>query len=83
MVNSASNAAIKEWSWSSHDYVNFGYIKDKFAGNSYGYLMYNASGQYELQDNNGLTQMGYICEAQGWRGLIFLIFFYFKIIHLF
>lgn len=71
MVNSASNAAIKEWSWSSHDYVNFGYIKDKFAGNSYGYLMYNSTSQYELEDNNGLTLMGYICEAQG----IYLIFF--------
>ena len=65
MINSASHAAIKEWSWSSHDYVNFGYIKDKFVGNANGFLKYNSSSQYELNDNNGLTQMSYICEAQG------------------
>ena len=75
MINSASNAAIKEWSWSGHDYVNFGYIKDKFASNPYGYLMYNSTSQYELEDNNGLTQMGYICEAQG-KKLICLIYFF-------
>ena len=57
--------SLKKWSWSSHNYVNYGHIKDKFAGNSYGYLMYNSSNQYEIDDDNGLTRMGFICEAQG------------------
>jgi hypothetical protein len=57
--------SMKKWSWSSHNYMNYGYIKDKFVGDSYGYLMYNSSNQYELDDDNGLTQMGFICEAQG------------------
>jgi hypothetical protein len=65
MTNSPSNAAIKEWSWSTHDYVNYGYVKDSFAGNSYGYLKHNSSNQYELGDDVGTLLLGYICEAQG------------------
>lgn len=56
------------WSWSSHIYHPFGYMKENFTSyaKKRAFLRNNNSAtfEYEINDNLGSTNMGYICEAQ-------------------
>ena len=59
----------KLWSWSSQNFVNYGYLQVTFtngAANKNAFLRKNGSNLYDLNDvTTGLVVNGYICEAQG------------------
>ena len=68
-VNDDANLQ-KLWSWSSQNFVNFGYLLATFNNGASvnAFLKRNASNLYELDDNTGLSGLGvngYVCEAQG------------------
>ncbi|RNA29231.1 protocadherin Fat 1 isoform X1 [Brachionus plicatilis] len=56
------------WSWSSHIYHPFGYMKENFTSlkKTKAFLRNNNSAtfDYEINDDSGMAKMGYICEAQ-------------------